>query len=197
MPYLIAILLLLLIGCGGSNESSVIKDGDAAGALSDGSAELTNQGVQIAREFRSESLIEYNTEEAKWYGEVDKKRLLDFIYDAAHSGNHEVYDYLTWNVLTQQDIRNIEMTSDTVLVENYETGEMETKVISDTIRKEDITKLYVWEDWYFNDTESHLSKNVKAVGLGVNAYDESGSVMGHRILYVVRLEETGLKSTLP
>ena len=79
--------------------------------------------VLIGSKFRSESDILAPKSEEDYLGNFNNKLLLDEVFKAIYEGRVQCYDYLD-NPLSIEDVRKMESSVDTTLVENFETGEL-------------------------------------------------------------------------
>jgi len=143
----------------------------------------------IAEGFRSEGLIIFPEEDETWLGKIDQKMLVDAIFDAIYEGRVTPYDFITDDPLSIEDVRAIESSIDTIYTEDFETGEIEMKVVEDELRRDEITKVFVKEDWYFDAVNFKIEKKVIGISLAIENYDESGNMRGYEPLFIVYFDE--------
>lgn len=143
----------------------------------------------IAEGLRSEALIVFPEEDETWLGKIDQKMLVNAIFDAIYEGRVKPYDFITDDPLSIEDVKAIESSIDTIYIEDFETGEIEMKVVEDELRRDEITKVFVKEDWYFDTANFKMEKKVIGISLAIENYDENGNLRGYTPLFIVYFDE--------
>ena len=143
----------------------------------------------IAEGFRSEALIEFPEEDEMWRGKIDQHILVNAIFDAIYEGRVKPYDFITDDPLTIEDVKAIESSIDTIYMEDFETGEIQMKVLEDELRRDEITKVFFKEDWYFDTANFKMEKKVIGISLAIESYDSSGNLRGYEPLFIVYFDE--------
>lgn len=146
-------------------------------------------GTLIAEGFRSEALIIFPEEDEIWLGKIDQKMLVDAIFDAIYEGRVTPYDFITDDPLTVEDVKAIESSIDTIYIEDFETGEMEMKVVENELRRDEITKVFFKEDWYFDKVNFKMEKKVIGISLAIENYDKNGNLRGYQPLFIIYFDE--------
>ena len=142
------------------------------------------EGVVLAENFRSESSISVPKEDEIWIGSFDNMRLVDAVFDAIYEGRVVAYDLLN-NPMSQAEIKELEHSIDTAFIENFETGEIEEAIITNELDRTDIVKIFLREDWIFNEEEFSMDKDVVSMTLTTAKFDNDGNMMGYQALFTV------------
>ena len=148
-----------------------------------------SSGTLIAEGFRSEALIIFPEEDETWLGKIDQKMLVDAIFDAIYEGRVTPYDFITDDPMTIEDVKAIESSIDTIYIEHFETGEIEMKVVEDRLRRDEITKVFFKEDWYFDKVNFKMEKKVIGISFAVESYDIKGNMRGYEPLFIVYFDD--------
>lgn len=143
----------------------------------------------IAKGFRSEALIQIREEDEMWYGKIDQKKLVDAIFEAVYDGRVTAYDFISDEPLSIEEVKEIESSIDTLYIENFETGELEMKVVEADLRRDEITKVFLKEDWYFDEENFRLDKKVLGLAFAKESYDSKGNLRGHEPLFIVYFDK--------
>ncbi len=81
----------------------------------------------------------------------NKIKFISQLVDSVLAGKIKVYDDFDNSEMTIDDVkRQLGMISDTVYVEDLETGEMKQKVVVPQFNPDDVRELYVYERWFYN-----------------------------------------------
>ena len=96
----------------------------------------------------------------------------------------QAYDYLD-NPMTIEEIKWIESHVDTVAVENFETGKLDTILVEEVLNKEDVVKVFISEDWFFDKESFNLTKDVINLTLTTLKFDPDGNEIGYEVLFKV------------
>ena len=140
--------------------------------------------IILAENFRSESSISVPKEDEIWIGSFDNKRLVDVVFDAIYEGKVIAYDLLN-NPISKAEIKALEHSIDTAYIENFETGEMEEAVIENQLDRNDIIKIFLREDWIFNEDAFSMKKDVISMTLTTAKFDNDGNMIGYQALFSV------------
>ena len=172
MYKLILILSLFFFGCGNSStEDSSIS---------------SVEYFRIAENFRSEASIVVSEDDEVWIGKFDNKKLIDATFEAIYNGDIIAYDLLN-EPLSIDFIKSIEHSIDTIVVENFETGEKEMNIIEIMLnRSTDYVKVFVKENWDFDPKEFKMKKEVVNMTFTKIKFDlETGEALGYEALFTV------------
>jgi len=150
------------------------------------SASNRENRVALAEKFRSESIIVITDEDEQWIGTFDNSRLVDAVFDRIYDGSVIPYDLMD-NPMTIEDIKWLESSIDTIYMENVETGELEETIIHEDLQRGDITKIFVKENWYLDEENFNIEKEVINITLATKKYDKSGDMVGYEALFTVYL----------
>lgn len=96
---------------------------------------------------------------------LDKRKLVDMIFDNIYSGKLKAYDHTTNELLKPNEIKKIEN--------------------SENFNRDNIGKLQFMESWNMNTEGTSILKKVDAVTLGYEYYDNDGNLFGYRPLFKV------------
>jgi hypothetical protein len=115
-----------------------------------------------------------------------RETLVKSLMAAAKSGDHKVYDVLTFKEMTQEEIAEKGIRRDlmTLLREYPPYAEYDTLIVSE-IDLSDISKVRFLEEWYLNEETGKITKKVVAMCPMLESYTESGELRGHLPLYWV------------
>jgi hypothetical protein len=96
---------------------------------------------------------------------LNKTKLIDGIFSSIYSGELKAYDYFSGNKLTIEQIKDIEN--------------------SESYSREDIGKIQFTEIWYYNKDNSVFKKNVLSMTLGLEQYNDDGTLRGYIPLFKI------------
>ncbi len=115
-----------------------------------------------------------------------RETLVKSLMAAAKSGDHKVYDVLTFKEMTQEEIAEKGIRKDlmTLIREYPPYAEYDTLIISE-IDLSDISKVRFLEEWYLNEETGKITKKVVAMCPMLESYTETGELRGHLPLYWV------------
>jgi len=147
-------------------------------------AQEDSKAMVLAENFRSESSISVSKEDEIWIGSFDNMRLVDAVFDAIYGGKVIPYDLLN-NPLSLDEIKALEHSIDTAYIENFETGEIEEAVIENQLDRNDIIKIFLREDWVFNEDVFSMKKDVISMTLTTAKFDNDGNMIGYQALFTV------------
>ncbi len=143
----------------------------------------------IAEGLRSEAMIVFPEDDERWMGKVDQEKLVNIVFDAIYEGRVTPYDFVTGDALGIEKIKAIESSIDTIYTEDIVTGEVEMKIVEDGLRRDEITKVFLKEDWYFDEVHFRMEKKVTGISLAIENYDEKGNVRGYEPLFTVYFDD--------
>ena len=156
----------------------------------DGAPELNENLKQIAFNFRSESNIVVEDGTADYMGQFDHKVLLDDIFEAIYAGKIQAFDFMD-DPLTIEEVQYKQSHTDTTLLENFETGELESVVITEELNPDDVVKVFMVEDWFLDKESFKMEKKVVSMTLCTLKLDLEGDPIGHEILFKIYLDGSG------
>ncbi len=145
---------------------------------------LAHKDLKLAANFRSETNIIVPDGQEEFFGSFDNDLLIDEIFKAVYGGKVQAYDYLD-NPMTIEEIKWIQSHVDTIVVENFETGILDTMIVEETLNKDDVVRVYISEDWFFNKETFGLTKEVHNLTLTTLKFDLEGNEIGHDVLFKV------------
>jgi len=170
----ILFILLLLM-----SNISCIHNSDQAGEV-----ETPPNELKLASNFRSETNIIVPDGQEVFFGSINNDLLIDEIFKAVYEGKVQAYDYLD-NPMTIEEIQWIESHVDTVVVENFETGILDTMIVEEALNKADVVKVFISEDWFFDKESFKLTKDVHNLTLTTLKFDLEGNEIGYEVLFKV------------
>ncbi len=113
-----------------------------------------------------------------------REKLVKSIIEASRSGEHKVYDVITHQQLTPEEIAAKSKRKELMTLQRdyppYE--EFDTLVINN-IELSDISKVRFLEEWYLNEKTGLVTKKVIAICPMLESYTEEGEFRGHLPLY--------------
>ncbi len=116
--------------------------------------------TRIAKDIIYEVDLSDNTN----YKFLDLEKTAHLLLDSTLTGKHTISDFFTGEPLELAVVkRNLGMVSDTMDVENLETGEIEQKLITSEPNFQAIRSYIFKEDWYFDNQTKSIRKEVKAI----------------------------------
>ena len=158
------ILLIALFSCNNNNTKETLSTND-----------LLPKNVSSEYEF-----INVNNTFNHWTENFKAKEFYTSLYNFVIEGNIKVYDYNG----KEESIDKVKISfgdyNDTVMIENAETFEIETKVIERKVDFDKITGMYFKENWFFNESEFKFTKEIieyypvltKLSNIDTNAYSK-------------------------
>jgi hypothetical protein len=168
-PFLILMgWLILTIGCNPAEQVN----------------ELDSHLVLLAENFRSESSISVPKDDEIWIGSFDNMKLVNAVFDAVYEGRVKAYDLLN-NPLSTEEIKELEYSLDTAYIENFDTGELEAAVIENKLDRNDIVKVFLREDWIFDEEKFVMEKDVVSMTLTTVKFNSEGDMLGYQALFMV------------
>lgn len=174
--YIVFALLLgsLLQSCSNGNTGNTVNNDVPA----------QDDLILLASNFRSEAAIIVDSQDEEWIGKFDNMTLVDYIFEKIYDSTLTPYDLLN-NILAIEDIKLIEYSLDTIMMENFETGKLYETVVEESLARDEITKIFLREDWYFDKENFNIKKEVVSITLTTKKYDLQGDFLGFRVLFVV------------
>jgi len=77
------------------------------------------------------------------------------------------------------------------LLENFETGELESVVITEELNPDDVVKVFMVEDWFLDKETFTMEKRVVSMTLCTLKLDLEGDSIGVEILFKIYLDGKG------
>jgi len=93
-----------------------------------------------------------------WLGGTNTKLLADKIFDAVYNKRLKAYNYITGEEMTIEEIKNLEK----------------------EFNRKNIGQILFTEDWYFDDKELKMYKQVNSIMLAYFRYDDDGNLLGNK-----------------
>ena len=103
-----------------------------------------------------------------WLGGAKTEILANHIFKAVYEAKLKPYDYSTGEELTIEEVQEIEKEHS----------------------REHIGQILFTEDWYFDETELKMYKQVNSIMLAYYRYDEEGNIIGNKAGIRVYLNDT-------
>lgn len=113
-----------------------------------------------------------------------REKLVQAIIESARSGKLKVYDVMSNKALDEQQIKDQGTRTELLTLQRpNEPYEEYDTVIRRELQLSDITRLRFLEQWYLNESNGKISKEIIAVCPLVESYTEEGTYRGHRPLF--------------
>ncbi len=93
-----------------------------------------------------------------WLGGANTKLLADKIFDAVYSKRLKAYNYITGEEMSIEEIKDLEK----------------------EFSRDNIGQILFTEDWYFDDKELKMYKQVNSIMLAYFRYDDDGNLLGNK-----------------
>jgi hypothetical protein len=103
-----------------------------------------------------------------WLGGADIQSLAELLFKAVYADKLKAYDYLTGDELTMEEV----------------------KAIDEEFKREDIGQILFTEDWYFDEKDMKMYKQVNSVMMAYYRYADDGTIMGNKAGIRVYFNET-------
>ncbi len=103
-----------------------------------------------------------------WLGGANIEILANHIFKAVYEGKLKAYDYSSGNEMTIEEI----------------------KMMDNEDKREHIGQILFTEDWYFDETELRMFKQVNSIMLAYFRFDEEGNIIGNKAGIRVYLNDT-------
>jgi len=130
-------------------------------------------GDAIADPIIYEVLVKNPDPDDEWASEKIKKlkakEFINTLFDAVYEGRATPYNYHTGEVMSIDDIRQLES--------------------SEEFDRTLIGKIQFDETWYFDPTSMIMKKDVKSVLLAYEVYDQFEEVVGYKAAFLIHLNE--------
>jgi len=130
-------------------------------------------GEIVADPIIYEVIVKNPDPDDEWGNEKIRKlktrKIIDRIFDAVYAGNATRYNYHTGEVMSIEDISQLEA--------------------SDEFDRSLIGKIQFEEDWYFDPDNLAIYKKVKSVLLAYEVYDQFNEVVGYKAAFLVHMNE--------
>ncbi len=131
---------------------------------------------------------EFNLDNENWVKDLDHERFMNTIIEKITKGEIKVYDfYDNSKVLSVNNIKvNLNLISDTIELENFETSEITTELIEYDITPDLFSSYIFIEDWYIDKSTYKIIKEIKGIAPVYHYYkgDEDAELM-RKIPFVV------------
>ncbi len=98
---------------------------------------------------------------------LDREKLVDIIFDAVYRHELLPYDYISHELMSVKDIRDLENDPE--------------------FSRKNIGKIQFSEEWYFDTDNLRMEKRVNSLSLGYEVFDLSGNLRGYKPAFMVRL----------
>jgi len=174
--YLVLVASIALFACSCSNIESEQS--------SEGNTQSAEEHMLLAKNFRSEAAIIVEPQDEEWIGKFDNMALVNDIFKRIYDSTLTPYDLLN-NKLPIAEIKLIEYSLDTIYIEDFESGDLNETVVEESLERDEITKIFLREDWYYDKQNFNIEKEVVSITLTTKKFDLEGNFLGYRALFVV------------
>lgn len=148
--FLSGMVILLLASCTGKADKPA------------GNESLANTNETVIYEVS----LELNPESPQWMGNIDRQKLVTKLFSQVEHGEVKAYGFLDDPQKETIDWENVlgtmDATNDTIQILNVETGAIETNVIQNELRLNDIKSLIFIEEWALGEN-GQLKKEVLGI----------------------------------
>jgi hypothetical protein len=178
---------LLISSCTPENKKP--EEASKTITLSNGKREVWAENI------RSETDIlkpkDFSDEDWKSFASfVDNRKIVNTLIDAVLSGKKKAYDgYYDSTELSIERIKEMINRIDTIVVQNPATGELERTIKKETMDEKTVDHIRFQENWYFDQENLRIEKEITKVCLVQNSYDEYGAFRGFKPLFWIHLKE--------
>lgn len=120
------------------------------------------------------------------------KSLFDVIVDGIYNGTITAYDPIDdqfINSMSLEEVKSKLERVDTMLIPNFETGELEPTAVITTIESRDMRQYRIKEDWYFDKQLSVFEPQIIGILLIAAKKDEMGNIVGNQALFWIYYPE--------
>ncbi|MDD3742655.1 MAG: hypothetical protein PHX54_03425 [Lentimicrobiaceae bacterium] len=113
-----------------------------------------------------------------------REKLVQAIINSARSGKVKVYDVMTNKLLDEQQIKERGARTELLTLQRAkEPYEEYDTVIRRELQLSDITRVRFLEQWFLNESNGKITKEVLAICPLVESYTEEGTYRGHQPLF--------------
>lgn len=128
-----------------------------------------------------------------WVQNLDNNKRVDLVkavMEAARSGKYKVYDVMTNQELTPEEIEKRGMRRELMTLQrDYPPYEQFDTLVVNKIELSDISRMRFLEEWYLNEDNGKVTKKVLAMCPMLESYTESGELRGHLPLFWISYEK--------
>lgn len=164
MEFKQVILIISLLFVIGACNQELASDNDSNNTVSINVNELTQNksALKIADSIMYITNVKNPDPEAyymkDWLGGANIQLLADKIFDAVYNKKLKAYNYVTGEEMTIDEIKELE----------------------NEYNRKDIGQILFTEDWYFNEIEMKMYKQVNSIMLAYFRYDDDGNLLGNK-----------------
>ena len=113
-----------------------------------------------------------------------REKLVQSIITTAQEGKLKVYDVMTNKVLNEQEIKDRGTRTELLTMQRAkEPYEDYDTLIRRELQLSDITRIRFLEEWYLNESNGKITKEILAICPLVESYTEAGVYRGHQPLF--------------
>jgi len=123
---------------------------------SDSAAIVADSIMYITNVMNLEPSEEYYMKD--WLGGAKIEILANHIFKAVYEGKLKAYEYTTGKEMTIEEVKELD--------KEY--------------KREDIGQILFTEDWYFNEKELKMYKQVNSIMLAYYRFDDEGNIIGNK-----------------
>lgn len=118
-----------------------------------------------------------------------REKFIKNILTAVYNGKVQAYD-ADGSPLSMAEVKNIENSSDTLVVEGAAVNGDDTVIVKKTeLDIQRITKIMFLEEWYMNEDNLHFEKKVLGICPLYAKYDDDGSLRGFKPLFWIYFDK--------
>lgn len=139
----------------------------------------------LAKNVITEFLLQ-DTVQPSWTANLNSTKLVNLILEKVFSGKTKVWD--PFNIekeLTRHDIdQNFGAATDTVFIDDPETGKQVMKIFKTEVRPEEISSIIFVEDWYYDSKTLAIRKVITGMG-PVRSYEKSEGDIAKKVVFMM------------
>ncbi len=156
--YFIALISIIISCSGPSGKSGVVKEMSIPGDML---ADTISYPVVIKNPDPSDTWTE------KCLQPLDRKKLVDAVFNAVYSNGAQAYSYFDNKPLSISDIKKLEN--------------------EDEFSRDKVGKLQFWESWYFDEKQQIFTKKVHKILVAYEVFTDDGVLRNYKAAFYIKL----------
>lgn len=178
--YLITVILLAILSSCKTEISEEQKDQD--------------EKVVLTELIQYDVLIKNPEQDQDWYVQNmegrSREEFVKRIMEAANSGEYRLYNYFFNTPLTMEEVEATFNKIDSVKMQRpYPPYDWYDTVMVSKLDEKDITKVRFLEEWYIDEDELDIEKNIVGIAPMLENYNEKGDFRGYVPLFWIYLDD--------
>ncbi len=154
----VLIIIAMVVSCSQpSNKSKAVSNKDIPGVML---ADTISYPVVIKNSDSTDTWTE------DCLRPLDRKKLIDQIFESIYLNNAQAYSYLDNKPLSISDIKELEQRED--------------------FSRDKVGKLQFWESWYFDEKNQTFTKKVHAILIAYEALSPEGDLRNYRAAFYIK-----------